>query len=113
MGCRAADMLPGRARLRRRRLVRQLGLVRLQRSAHGLAMPLRRSALRPAARVQVSVQAYCVRTGFKTAEHLGRRPPKAAAPWGGECPTPKLLVIGLLGSTSTRQREDPILHLMQ
>jgi hypothetical protein len=50
VGGGAADVLPGRPRLRRRRLVGQLSLVYLQRPAHGMAMPLRRSALRPAAR---------------------------------------------------------------
>jgi trypsin-like peptidase len=43
-------VLPGRPGLRRRRLVSQLGLVYLQRPAHELAMRLRRSTLRAAAR---------------------------------------------------------------
>jgi hypothetical protein len=50
LGCCATDVLPGRARLQRPRLVGQLGVVHLQRPAHGVAMPLWRSALRAAAR---------------------------------------------------------------
>jgi hypothetical protein len=46
VGCGAADVLPGRPRLRRGRLVGQLGLVHLQRAAHGLAVLVRRSATR-------------------------------------------------------------------
>jgi hypothetical protein len=49
MGCCATDVLPGRARLQRPRLVSQLGVVHLQRPTYGLALLVRKFHLRAAA----------------------------------------------------------------
>jgi hypothetical protein len=49
MGGRATNVLPGRPRLQRSRLVGQLGVVHLQWPAHGVAVLVRRSGLRTAA----------------------------------------------------------------
>ena len=52
----------------------------------------------------------CLNT-FQNCGTAGR--PKAAVPRSRADPTPKFLVTGLFGSTSTPAREDSILHLMQ
>jgi hypothetical protein len=46
VGGRTADKLPGRPRIQRRRLVGEFGVVYLQRTAHGVAMLVRRCPLR-------------------------------------------------------------------
>jgi hypothetical protein len=100
VGCGAADVLPGRPRLRRGRLVGQLGLVHLQRAAHGLAVLVRRSALRAAARAALPIPRH--RTALGAAdEHTTEVPdlhPTQAAPelaWSAEPepePGPPLLL---------------------
>jgi hypothetical protein len=94
VGCGAADVLPGRPRLRRGRLVGQLGLVHLQRAAHGLAVLVRPSATRrtPGRAADSETSA---RTALGAAdEHITEVPdlhPTQAAPelaWSAE-PDPK------------------------
>jgi hypothetical protein len=65
-GC-AADVLPGRPRLRRSRLVGQLGVMYVQRSAYGVALLVRQIHLRATTRARLQDPRPRARV------HVGRR----------------------------------------
>ena len=89
LGGGAPDVLPRRARLRRRRMVGQLGVEYLQRPAYGVAMLVRQNALRPAAGATLP------HPESWAGLHLGRRTPPLVRCLGGF-----LRIFGDLGCRS-------------